>query len=277
MRKTIIALSLLCGNVYADTNVFGSMEQEFRITSDDTDIGTDDTYIGLKFNEELNSEFVGYSNMSLKLKPYADEDIVTVRDAYVGLKNEVFDVRIGRMKSLQAVIGNDTVDIFNAGNRVIDVDQKGRNDKTIQAQYKFNDFTLLGSVISDENESNAYEIGASSLIYDVNVHYIYAKNDKTQTDTHLIAAKYELDALTIAASYENDTMVGSNDVASFNISSSIDIDDNTYAIGYHDNDEHGSAIMAEATHPFSESMYSYISYKKAKIESTLTIGFGVKF
>lgn len=282
MKLYIIIIILIITNVVrGDVDLFGSLEQEFRISHGSFVIDTDDTYIGIKL-DVVNTVITGYSVISLKIKPYATNDTIKIRDAYVGFRGASLDVRIGRMKSIQANIGNSTVDIFNSGNRVIDVVAKGRFSKTIQVYFHHDEFTFMGSIVSDENkltknQEDAYEIAVSRKFDYLTVYGLYANNNILQLETYLLASRFEFGAISISSSIENHITYDLGDVYYFNISSSIQVDDNIFSLGYHESDKLGNVYMVEATHPFSEETYTYVSYLTSRLDNTITIGFGIIF
>jgi len=270
-----------------EARVFGEINQAFSTTqSGNSDFisGVNDSFFGVDVDWE--SEQLKYF-----AKISADVDInnntnnrLETRDAFVGVERGPLTISFGRQMNVRGKIREATVGIFEGPNN-FKTQNEGRAGQTLKTKYRFDDFTLVGTVTTDFGSNNrkleSWEIGSAySFSDDINMVSGFAQDKDTGQNTIIGGVNYTYGNLLFGGSYERALKdVVKLGKGTFNLVAALERGKQTYKAGFQTVEKGSETYLVEAVHDFNSAgaIYANAEHITEGSLENYTIGISFKF
>lgn len=265
MIATVVALTVSTA-VYAEgaeqadkygVDIFGSVEQAY-VAGDNVKDGSiengGDTYVGLKGISKLNGTGLDiFGKLSFNIDTENLE--ADTRTAYLGIGDDVSNVKVGQMANVRRMVSQSTVDIFEG--ETLEAANQGMPEKTIMGTTGFGDVAVVGSATFDTtnntNGADQYELAVSKPFGDLNVIGGYAENRVTSEQTYLAGVSTDIGNLNLGGLYER-----TEGVDKYSVATAYKMGDVTAKAGYMTTDDADKRIV-EANYTAFNSTNLYVN------------------
>ena len=270
-----------------EARIFGEINQAFSTNqkgNSDFIPGVNDSFFGVDINW-ANEETKYFAKMS------ADVDInnstnnrLSTRDAFAGVERGPFHISFGRQMNVRGKIREATVGIFEGPNN-FGTQNVGRAGQTLKTKYKFDDFTLVGTVTTDFGSNNrkleSWELGSAySFSEDINMVSGFAQDKDTGQNTVIGGVNYTYGNLLFGASYERALKdVVKLGKGTFNLVSALERGKQTYKAGFQTIEKGTKTYLLEAVHDFNSAgaVYANAEHITEGSLENYTIGIRLRF
>ena len=279
MNKTLLTVGLVaatlglvgCGATDAEAGFFGSVEKTWNNSTEVLD--TEDTYVGYTITEDLGNGYSAIGELSVDI-----DTSVTERKSYIGIASPTGQVALGKQSSVQGIVGDATIDIFEGPG--FDVNNASNIDNAITGLINLGGVQLLGSSIPSAGD-DSYELGAKMELGSVSLVGAYAETTANVKNT-VLGATTNFNGVNLAGTLETEESAAGVEVDTATVVAVVSAGSNTFKGGFQDVENTKEIYTVEGVHNFSKQTSTYANYQTSETDAgvednTTTIGLRVNF